>query len=130
MKIGRPTSKQFLEDYHRSSGILLPIVGVTKSSGRFLGTAPAGHQAEEIFTLGKQDIDALSASLDNKRYFLGNQPTTLDASAFGLLINIIGCPIESPLKEYGLSKNNLINYVDRLKHEFYPDLQIPVSGTS
>lgn len=95
---------------------------------QILGHGTGRHQAEEIFTLGKQDIDALSASLDNKRYFLGDQPTTLDASAFGLLINIIGCPIESPLKEYGLSKNNLVNYVDRIKHEFYPDLQVPVSG--
>ena len=95
---------------------------------QIFGHGAGRHQAEEIFTLGKQDIDALSSTLDNKRYFLGDQPTTLDASAFGLLINIIGCPIESPLKEYGLSKNNLINYVDRIKHEFYSDLQVPVSS--
>jgi len=82
------------------------------------------HQAEEIFTLGKQDIDALSANLGSKRYFLGDQPTTLDTSAFGHLINIISCPIESPLKEYGLSKNNLINYVDRIQREFYQDMKI------
>lgn len=81
------------------------------------------HQAEEIFTLGKQDIDALSANLGSKRYFLGDQPTTLDTSAFGHLINIISCPIESPLKEYSLSKNNLIDYVDRVQGEFYQDLE-------
>jgi len=44
------------------------------------------------------DIDALSACLGDKKYFLGEQPTTLDASAFGILISTIGCPIESPLK--------------------------------
>ena len=78
-----------------------------------MGHGTGRHQAEEIFALGKQDIDALSASLGNKPYFLGEQPFTLDTSAFGLLINIIGCPIESPLKEYGLAKHNLVNYVDR-----------------
>ncbi|SFM79573.1 glutathione S-transferase family protein [Nitrosomonas communis] len=81
------------------------------------------HQIEEIFTLGKQDIDALSAYLGSKQYFLGDQPTTLDASAFSHFINIIGCPIESPLKEYGLSKNNLLDFIDRIKKEFYQDLE-------
>ena len=87
------------------------------------GHGTGRHQTEEIFTLGKQDIDALSTTLDNKQYFLGNQPTTLDASAFGHLINILRCPIESPLKEYALSKQNLIDYVDRIQEKYYPDLE-------
>ena len=94
-----------------------------KIKRQIFGHGTGRHNTEEIFALGKQDIDALSASLGDKRYFLGNQPTTLDASAFGHLINIIGCPIESPLKEYGLSKNNLISYVDRIESEFYEDLR-------
>ncbi len=81
------------------------------------------HKPEEVFELGMKDIDALSACLGDKEYFLSDQPTTLDASAFGFLINTIGCPIESPLKEYGLTKNNLRNYVDRIKTQYYPELQ-------
>ncbi|MEO7558704.1 MAG: glutathione S-transferase C-terminal domain-containing protein [Nitrosospira sp.] len=69
------------------------------------------------------DIDALSACLGEKKYFLGDQPTTLDATAFGFLINTLGCPIESPLKEHGLSKNNLKNYVARIRAEYYPELR-------
>ncbi len=68
------------------------------------------------------DIDALSACLGDKKYFLGEQPTTLDASAFGILIGTIGCPIESPLKEYGLSKDNLTNFVAHIKTHFFSDL--------
>lgn len=83
------------------------------------------HQTEEIFALGKQDIDALAAYLDHKPYFFGDRPTTLDASAFGLLINICGCPIESPLKEHALTKENLVAYIERITHSFYPDLQRP-----
>lgn len=86
------------------------------------GHGTGRHQTDEIFALGKQDIDALSATLGSNPYFLGDRPTTLDASAFGLLINIIGCPIESPLKEYGSAQNNLVNYVDRIKRAFYHDL--------
>lgn len=80
------------------------------------------HNADEIFKLGILDIDALSAFLGQKKYFLGEQPTTLDASAFGILINTLSCPIESPLKNYGLSKINLTNFIVRIKKLYYPDL--------
>ncbi len=91
---------------------------------QILGHGTGRHQPDEIFALGQQDIDALSIHLGSRQYFLEDRPTTLDASAFGLLINIIGCPIESPLKEYGLSKNNLVNYVEGIKRTFYPDLPV------
>lgn len=87
------------------------------------GHGTGRHEAEEVFAFGKQDLDALSACLGDKQYSLGAQPTTLGASAFGFLINTIGCPIESPLKEYGLAKINLRNYVGRIKAEYYADLQ-------
>ncbi|MGH8685541.1 MAG: glutathione S-transferase family protein, partial [Nitrosospira sp.] len=94
-----------------------------KINQQIYGQGTGRHKPDEIFELGMLDIDALSACLGEKKYFLGNQPTTLDASAFGFLINTLGCPIESPLKEHGLSKDNLRNYVDRIKAEYYPDLQ-------
>jgi glutathione S-transferase len=91
--------------------------------GQILGQGTGRHNAEEVFELGMLDIDALSECLGNKKYFLGDKPTTLDASAFGFLINTFGCPIESPLKEHGLSKDNLRNYVERIKVQYYSDLQ-------
>ena len=82
------------------------------------------HSPAEIFELGMMDLDALSDCLADKPYFLGDRPTTLDASAFGFLINTIGCPIESPLKEYGLTRSNLKNYVERIREQYYPDLRL------
>ena len=90
---------------------------------QILGHGTGRHNAEEVFELGMQDIDALSACLGNKKYFLGDNPTSLDASAFAFLINTFGCPIESPLKEHGLTKDNLRNYVERIKLQYYSDLQ-------
>ncbi|MBX3615971.1 glutathione S-transferase family protein [Nitrosomonas sp.] len=90
-----------------------------KIQRQIYGHGTGRHQPEEIFTLGKQDIDALTVSLGDQPYFFGDKPTTLDASAFGLLINIIGCPIESPLKEHGLTKQNLVQYVDKIKQRYF-----------
>jgi len=80
------------------------------------------HKPDEIFHLGEVDLNALSSFLGEKRYFMGEKPTSLDASAFGILINIVRTPIESPLKNYALGLSNLTVYCDRMMREFYPEL--------
>jgi glutathione S-transferase len=80
------------------------------------------HTPEEVFELGKADIDALADFLGVKPYFMGDKPTSLDASAFGILVNTLACPIESPLKDYALSKNNLRVYCKNMQAEFFPEL--------
>lgn len=77
---------------------------------------------EEIFELGKEDIDSLADFLGNKPYFMGDNPTSLDASAYGVLVNTLGCPIESPLKDHALSKQNLLDYCRRMQTDFFPEL--------
>jgi glutathione S-transferase len=82
------------------------------------------HSSEEIFQLGRDDLDALSDYLADKPYFMGDKPTSLDATAFGILINTLACPIESPVKEYARSKQNLVDYCQRLMSEYYPELNM------
>lgn len=86
------------------------------------GHGTGRHNATEIFQLGQVDLDALSAFLAEKPYFMGDKPTSLDASAFGILINTVCSPIESPAKEYGLNQVNLPAYCDRMMTEFFPEL--------
>lgn len=80
------------------------------------------HTPEDIFSRGIHDIEALSACLQDKKYFFGDEPSTLDASAFGMLVNTLICPIESPLKQYALTKRNLTQYVERVMSDYYPEL--------
>lgn len=78
--------------------------------------------ATEAFALGMQDLDALSSFLGDKPYFMGEQPCSLDASAYSNLVNTVACPIESPLKEYGLTKTNLTNFCQRMQERYFPEL--------
>lgn len=80
------------------------------------------HSSEEIFQFGCADLDALSDFLASKLYFMGDKPTKLDASAFGVLVNTLACPIESPVKAYALRKQNLVDYCQRMMSEYYPEL--------
>jgi len=85
------------------------------------------HTAAEVFDLGKEDIDALADFLGDQPYFMGDKPTSLDASAFGVLVNTLACPIESPVKDYALSKNNLSDYCNRMQAEYFPELKQSIS---
>ncbi len=83
------------------------------------------HTPEEVFELGKEDIDALANFLGDKAYFMGDKPTSLDASAFGILVNTVCCPIESPAKDCALTKGNITDYCTRMLVEFFPELTKP-----
>ncbi len=92
-------------------------------NGQILGQGTGRMTTQEAFALGMEDVDALADFLADKPYFLGCKPTSLDASAYGILVNTLGCPIESPLKDHALSKQNLVDYCDRMQQEFFPELQ-------
>jgi len=79
----------------------------------------------EAFDLGKEDLDALAGFLADKPYFMGDSPSSLDASAYGILVNTLACPIESPLKDHALSKTNLVDYCRRMQAECFPELPWP-----
>jgi glutathione S-transferase len=75
------------------------------------GQGTGRHTKSEVFDLGKRDLTSLSDFLGDKPFFMGEQPTILDATAFGFLVNVLRCPIESPLKEH--AKRISYNYGQR-----------------
>ncbi len=79
------------------------------------------HSADEIFLLGIKDLDAVSDYLADKPWFMGEKPTSLDACAFGFLIDTLGCPIESPVKAHALSKPNLVQFCQQVMEDYYPE---------
>ena len=98
-------------------------------NAQIVGHGVGRLSAQEAFELGKEDLNALSDFLDGKRYFMGNQPTSLDASAYGILVNTLGCPIESPLKDHALGKPNLVEYCQSIQTEFFPELPLLLAET-
>jgi glutathione S-transferase len=83
------------------------------------GQGMGRHTAAEIYRLGRQDLDALSDHLGEKPWFMGGRPTTLDASAFGILANILWCPIQSPLEEQLHALPNLTAFCERVRERYY-----------
>lgn len=76
------------------------------------------HSIDEVWEIGKADITALADLLGDKPYFLGDQPTSLDAVAHSFLTGVCA-GFESPIKDHVEAHDNLVAYCKRID-ERYP----------
>jgi glutathione S-transferase len=79
------------------------------------------HGAQEIAAIGKVDLMALANFLGSKPYFMGDRPTSLDASAYAFLANLLWAPLEMPLKAQAQTYPQLGAYCQRMKARYYPE---------
>jgi len=78
------------------------------------------HSEEEIHAIGRRDITALADFLGDKRFFLGDQPCTLDATAYAFLANLLWVPVESALKLHAQQYPQLQAYCQRMRERYFP----------
>ncbi len=100
-------------------GNVVPIIARRRILNQMRGHGMGRHTEEEVYLLGRQDLDSLSDYLGEKPWFMAERPTTLDASAFGMLANILWCPIESPLKEHLNALTDLTAFCARVRERYY-----------
>lgn len=79
------------------------------------------HSHEEIRQIICADIQALSDFLADKPFFMGDRPTTLDATAYGYIGNFIQPRYESPIVDYLLERSNLFQHYDRMTQQFFSE---------
>jgi glutathione S-transferase len=96
--------------------------------GQMRGHGIGRLAAADIFELGLRDVAALSAALRGKTFLLGIRPSSIDASAFGVLINLLACPVSSPVKNYALTQSPLVDYCRRIQVRYFPELGEPKFG--
>ncbi len=80
------------------------------------------HTLDEVARLGIADLTAVADYLSDKQYFHGAQPTTTDATVYAALSNVIDAPVPSPLRDFALSRANLVAYTRRMEAQFWPEL--------
>ena len=97
------------------------IAGIVRREVRksLMAQGMGRHSREEIYEIGKADLNAISLWLGDKSFFMGATPTSLDAIAYAFLANILVPPLESPLKDHGMSLPNLPAYCERMKQPYY-----------
>lgn len=88
--------------------------------GQMKGHGLGRHRSDEIYNIGIADLKAVADYLGDKPFFMGEKPTVADATVYGYVANLISVPMESPVKQYGLSRANLTQYLKRMQDRYFP----------
>lgn len=67
------------------------------------------------------DIDATSKILGDKKYFLGDFPSRIDAAVFSMLDSMCTNSVKNKTKDYVLKYNNLKFFINRMYTLYWPD---------
>jgi len=79
------------------------------------------HSQAEIVALGTRSIEAIADYLGQKPFFMGAEPTGVDATMFAFAAGAL-CPLfDSPLRSAAERHDNLKRYVGRMSARYYPD---------
>jgi glutathione S-transferase len=79
------------------------------------------HSGEEIVALGTRAIDAMADFLADKPFFLGPEPTGVDATLFAFAAGALCPTFDTPLRTAAERRDNLRRYVGRMTARYYPD---------
>jgi glutathione S-transferase len=79
------------------------------------------HTADEVQHLGLRDLRAVEILLGNKDYLLGDRPSGVDATLFGVLAEFIVPPLECEISDYARSSKTLSDYCDRILGRYFPE---------
>jgi glutathione S-transferase len=79
------------------------------------------HSRAEIVELATRSIDAVADYLGQRPFFMGSEPTGVDAAMFGFVAGVLCPQFESPMRAAAERHDNLKRYVARMTARFYPD---------
>lgn len=79
------------------------------------------HSLEDIMVFVREDAAALAATLGDNDFFLGADPTPVDAAVFAILDNFLSWEDDlHGARQIFEAHGNLVRYVQRMKATFYP----------
>lgn len=100
---------------------LLPIIARRKVRRSLHLQGLGRHSEKEILSMMSEMLHALSDLLGDKRFLLGENPATVDATAFAFLSEFILSDLNNSAAECARSHENLVRYCERIKAEYYPE---------
>jgi glutathione S-transferase len=82
------------------------------------------HSDEEIVGSALRDWRAVLAVMSGGPFFFGDEATGVDAIVFGTLATTVLTPIESPIRNFLRSQPGCLNYAERMREQFFPELAL------
>lgn len=100
---------------------IIPSVARKRVRAKLVAQGLGRHGDAEIVALACRDLDAVAAQLDAQAFMLGDQPSSLDATAYAFLANLLWAPYEMPMRRHAQSLPVLEAYCQRMKARYFSD---------
>ncbi len=81
------------------------------------------HSAEVIYGRAVRDLDAVAALLPETGFLAGAEPGRVDASAYGVLTNVVDVDLPTRLREIGRGYPAIVAYTARMRAAVFPELK-------
>ena len=98
---------------------IIPMLGRRGLRKQLHAQGTGRHSRDEIFAIGCRDISALAEILGDKAFFLGDEPSSIDASAYAFLANLLWVPVDLPIRAHAQTFANLETYCQRMKARYF-----------
>jgi len=111
--------------FERLPAVIRPIVvAMTRRKLRATlhGHGIGRHSPDELLALATRSIDAIADFLGDKPFFMGSEPTGVDATMFAFVCGLLSPHFETRSRAVAERHDNLRRYVGRMTARFYPDL--------
>jgi glutathione S-transferase len=72
-------------------------------------------ETSEVYARGVSDLQVISNLLGDSEFLFGTQPTTIDASVYGFVANIFFYDIDTPLKQFVLTRPELVRHCQAVR---------------
>lgn len=80
------------------------------------------HSKDEVYSIARKDLQTLSDYLEAMPFVMGQEPTLVDASVFGYLVQVVWQDVDSPQHAMVHSEcKNLVDYCGRMKERYWSD---------
>ncbi|CAJ0585286.1 unnamed protein product, partial [Mesorhabditis spiculigera] len=136
--------KETADFFFTEDGMLGHFSGIKKTLTQHIGPVAfkrklknmshvQGYGRNTVYELEEQmikDLDALSTFLGSKHYFFGNEPSSLDVTAFGQLCQVLYTPLvtKGVVPHMHEHNKNLVDFVERIKAHYWPDWERATSA--
>jgi len=122
-KLYRQVASDLLDGVPQEQRPMVMDMYKQRIEGQMYGHGMGRHAAKEVHALGIADLTAVSDLLADKPYLLGDRPTTVDATVYSHVANLVQTPVNCPVKDFGLSRKNLVDYLDRMESRYFPEFK-------
>ncbi len=101
---------------------LVPRIARRQVRANLRGHGLGRHTEDEIAAMGTADIRALAAWLADKPYFMGAEPTGVDATVYAFVASVLVPPLATALKAEALKHPTLVAYERRMRERFFKEV--------